>query len=250
MATKTKIEQETITAAGSGGAAQGKKGQEAGADGWWSRLSDHQRAGYAGLLVTLFAALGVAGLFERTNPSSALAPIGIALYNLSGWSAYPLVLSLLAAGILRIAEGLARRPLAPRWLPVQIVTLLLLLVAASRLLWGGNVGGLLGLLLAILLSPLPPGLALVLLLIAAFVLSLAILGVTVGGTAGMARRLAVGAYRDMGNRRTRGSLPRFDPRPRGRFPERSGPARPVQSSASKETTKTTVRLDADEDGDK
>jgi hypothetical protein len=244
MATKTRIEQETTVTA-----TQGKKGQEAAADGWWSRLPDHQRAGYAGLLVTLFCALGVAGLFERTNPSSALAPIGIALYNLCGWSAYPLVLSLLAVGILRIAEGLARRPLAPRWLPVEIVTLLLILVAISRLLGGDNVGGLLGQLLAFVLSPLSPGLALVLLLLAALLLFLAILGVTMASTAGMARRLAAGAYRDMGGQRTRGSLPRFDPQAHGhaRFPERPAPTRPDRSSAPKETTKTAVKVEVDED---
>ncbi len=236
MATKTKVEVETTAAASSAPAsAKSQKAPEDRIGAWWSGLAEHQRAGYGGLFVTLSAGVGAASLFTRTHPTAALAPIGVALYNLCGWSAYPLVFILLGAGVLRIAEGFARRPLTRRWLPVQLVAFLLVLVAASRIVYGGNIGGMLGFMLALLFAPLPRSIAIGLLLLVAVALIVAVFGVTLAGMVALMRRLTVGAYRDLGGgrersrghvhvrerQRERQKLPVFDPGAHRRTVERA-----------------------------
>ncbi|HEX9057513.1 MAG TPA: DNA translocase FtsK [Ktedonobacterales bacterium] len=143
----------------------------------WRELPEHHRSGYVGISVTVGAGIVGAGLIVRGNPHALLAPIGVGMYQLCGWAAYPLVFALLAGGILRMAESVAHRPLARRSLPLQVLALWLVLLAGSRVMWGGDVGGLSGTALATWLVRLPRGPVLALLPVAVIALSLAIFGV-------------------------------------------------------------------------
>jgi hypothetical protein len=254
MATKSKVVADTAAKVHSGDAsAKSRDKQDGGITTWWRDLPDHQRAGYAGFITTVFAALCGAGLIALWTPHAALAPVGEALRALCGWGAYPLVLGLLAAGVLRMAESFARRPLAPRWLPVEILTLWLVALAASGLFLGGGAGGLVGALLAGLLAPLPRALVGLLLFVTAFLLLLAIFGVTPG-------RLARLAYRGVREQQTPARRQDFTPPRRdGRLvpypPERTSTApirwqgRPSGSATSQEEASPPGRRLQLNDGD-
>lgn len=145
---------------------------------WWRSLPAHHRAGYVGVIVGASAAVCVVSLLLRGDKHAPLTPVGTALYALAGWAAYPLAIGLLAGGILRVAESFARRPLARRALPLQVLLLWLVLVATSRLLWGGDVGGVAGGLLAQPVAGLPAVSSRLALFVIAGALGLAICGVT------------------------------------------------------------------------
>jgi hypothetical protein len=175
---RTRIEQQIAPATRVTASARRHPTWDGAAIDWWRGLPDHHRAGYIGIVVGIGAVICVAALLVQGTRHALLAPVGSALYALGGWGAYPLAVGLLAGGVLRVAESFARRPLARRLLPLQVLLLWLVMLAASRLVWGGDTGGVVGGLLVLPLAGLPATSTRLALFTLAAVLALAICGVT------------------------------------------------------------------------
>lgn len=155
---------------------------------WWFSLSSTTRGGYLGAALTLITALSYAGLLVRGQSTAVLASAGRLAYALAGWGAYPVLLLLLAGGVTKMAEGVARRRLLrPRAL-VWPLLLWLLLEAASQFAVGAATGGWVGRVSAQPLRALPPLLAWVLMILAGLALCGAISGVHPTTAARLARR--------------------------------------------------------------
>ncbi|HLY31690.1 MAG TPA: hypothetical protein VKQ36_11730 [Ktedonobacterales bacterium] len=137
---------------------------------WWRELSPRGRRGWLGAalaLLTLAGAWSVSTAFHLSplisksqtharTPTSGAMP-GSWLVGLLGIGAYPTLGICFALGALWLAEGLARRRLAGRWLTFALLALWLTQELCGALLFGPTGGGAVGSVLAMTLADFPAG---------------------------------------------------------------------------------------------
>ncbi|GEM_PF-3642733 len=111
---------------------------------WWNRLSPRGQRGWLGGALVLLALLSgwsisaaevtpVRASHLAPHTVSPLTPVGSRLSHLLGLSAYPTIGIVVLLGVLWLAEGLAKRDLAGRWLTFALLALWLSLQASLGL---------------------------------------------------------------------------------------------------------------------
>nr|HET6901255.1 DNA translocase FtsK [Ktedonobacteraceae bacterium] len=158
----------------------------------WGDLEPHHQQRVLGILL-LFLSLFLFAVLTIFSKVALFSAINGGFTFLFGWGVYPLSLGLIAFAVAHLVEGIQNRKLI-RWsLVVGLVILWLIVLAESRLLLGGQTGGVLGSLLTRLLQGWPVAVGHILLIGLFVIVTIITFQITVGHVLAVAYAMGIGS---------------------------------------------------------